>query len=162
MRTNRMLYYCTTLQYIQNIWHGSYAESKSFFNTKNDEFISVAILRLSHYHQGFCAARAARLHTSTVGNAKIALSERSYYYYIHMPTFRIVWLLRNFSLGGKLCLRDDKNTAFVCVSSPSLAIGGEHGKRHNTRVHKQEGVSDWLNPHSLGTMSIFGCIEKLA
>ena len=31
--------------------------------------------------------------------------------YIHMPTFRIVWLLRKLSLGGKL--RDDKNTAFV-------------------------------------------------
>ena len=55
-----------------------------------------------------------------------------------MPTFRIVWLLRNLSLGGNLCLRDDKNTAFV--SSPSLAIAGEHGKRHETRAHKQEAV----------------------
>ena len=53
------------------------------------------------------------VHTSTVGNVKIARSERSYYCYIHMPTFRIVLLLRNLSLGGKLCLRDDKNTAFV-------------------------------------------------
>ena len=26
-----------------------------------------------------------------------------------MPTFHIVWLLRNLSLGGKLCLSDDKN-----------------------------------------------------
>ena len=77
---------------------------------KNVEFISVANLRLSHHHQGFCAAR---LHKSTVGNVKIARSERSYYCYIHMPTFRIVWLLRNLSLGGKLCLRDEKNTAFV-------------------------------------------------
>ena len=51
---------------------------------------------------------------STIGNVKIARSERSYYCYIHMPTFRIVWLLPNLSLvGGKLCLRDDKNTAFV-------------------------------------------------
>ena len=58
-------------------------------------------------------ALAAGLHTSTVGNVKIARSERSYYCYIHIPTFRIVWLLRNLSLGGKLCLRDDKNTAFV-------------------------------------------------
>ena len=48
-----------------------------------------------------------------IGNVKIARSERSYYCYNHMPTFRIVWLLRNLSLGGKLCLRDDKNTAFV-------------------------------------------------
>ena len=65
-----------------------------------------------------------------------------------MPTFHIVWLLCNLSLGGKLCLRDDKNTAFI--SSPSLAIAGEHGKRHETCAHKQEGVSDWLKPHSLG------------
>ena len=50
---------------------------------------------------------------STVGNVKIARSERSYCCYIHMPTFRIVWLVRNLSWGGKLCLRDDKNTAFV-------------------------------------------------
>ena len=50
---------------------------------------------------------------STVGNLKIAHSERSYYCYIHMSTFRIVLLLRNLSLGVKLCLRDDKNTAFV-------------------------------------------------
>ena len=50
---------------------------------------------------------------STIGNVKIAHAERSYYCYIHMPTFRIVWLLRNFSLGGKMGLRDDKNTAFV-------------------------------------------------
>ena len=50
---------------------------------------------------------------STVGNVKIARSESSYYCYIHRPTFHIVWLLRNLSLGGKLCLRDDKNTAFL-------------------------------------------------
>ena len=79
-------------------------------NTKNYELISVAILLLSQHHQGFCAAR---LRTSTEGKVKIARSERSYYCYIHMPTFRIVWLLLNVSLGGKLCLRDDKNTAFV-------------------------------------------------
>ena len=58
----------------------------------------------------FCAAG---LHTSTVGNVKIARSERLYYCYIHMPTLRIVWSLRSLSLGGKLYLRDDKNTAFV-------------------------------------------------
>ena len=50
---------------------------------------------------------------STVGNVKIARSERSNYCHIHMPTFRIVWLLRDLSLGGKLYLCDDKNTAFV-------------------------------------------------
>ena len=39
-------------------------------NTKNDEFISVAILRLSQRHEGFCAAR---LHRSTVGNMVLLL-----------------------------------------------------------------------------------------
>ena len=76
-----------------------------------------------------------------------------------MPTFRIVWLLRNLSLGGKLCLHDDKKYC-VCRSSPFLAIAREHRTRHASRAHKQGAVSDWLNPHSLGTMSAFGCIEK--
>ena len=49
----------------------------------------------------------------TVGNVKITRSERSYYCYINMPMFRIVWLLHNLSLRGKLCLHDDKNTEFV-------------------------------------------------
>ena len=53
------------------------------------------------------------MYTSTVGNVKISRSERSSYCYIHVTTFRIVWWLRNLSLGGKLCLRDDKNTEFV-------------------------------------------------
>ena len=51
---------------------------------------------------------------------------------------------------------------YVCVSSPSLAIAGEHGERHDMRAHKPQAVSDWLNPHSLGTMSAIGCIENLA
>ena len=41
----------------------------------------------------------------------------------------------------------------LCISSPSLAIAGEHRKRRTTRAHKQEAVSDWLNLHYLGTMS---------
>ena len=32
----------------------------------------------------------------------------------------------------------------------SLAIADEPGKRHATRAHRKEVVSDWLNPHSLG------------
>ena len=79
----------------------------------------------------------------------------------HADVFRIVWLLHNLSLGGQLCLHDDKKYC-VCISSPSLAIAGEHRKRHPSRALKQEGVSDWLNPHSLGTMLAFGCIENLA
>ena len=57
-------------------------------------------------------------------------------------------------------VRDDKQYC-VCTSSPSLAIAGEPGKRNATRAHRQAAVSDWLNPHSLGTMSAFGCIENL-
>ena len=48
------------------------------------------------------------------------------------------------------------------ISSLSIAIAGEPGKRYATRAHRQKAVSDWLNPHSLGTMSAFGCIENLA
>ena len=50
------------------------------------------------------------------------------------------------------------------LSSPSLAIAGEHGKRHAMLTHKPQAVSesDWLNPHFLGTMSAFGCSENLA
>ena len=71
--------------------------------------------------------------TSTVGNLKIVRFGRSYYCcYIHMPTFRIVLLLRNFSLGGKLCLRDEK--ILRLYSSPPLAIAGERRKRHTTRA----------------------------
>ena len=50
----------------------------------------------------------------------------------------------------------------MMISSPSPAIAGEHGKHHETRAHTQEAVSEWLNPHSLGTMSAFDCIENLA
>ena len=77
---------------------------------------------------------------STVGYVKIARSERSDYCYIHMPTFHIVWLLRNMSLGGKLCLRDEKILRLY-ISSPSLAIAGEHGKRHETpaRIRRKLG-----------------------
>ena len=45
------------------------------------------------------------------------------------------------------------------LRSPSLAVAGEHRKRHAMRAHKPQAVSDWLNPHSLGTMSAFGYIE---
>ena len=48
------------------------------------------------------------------------------------------------------------------ISSPYLAVGGKHGKRHAMRAYKRQAVSDWLNPNSLGTMSAFGYIENLA
>ena len=50
----------------------------------------------------------------------------------------------------------------ICISSPYLAVAGEHGKRHSVPAHKPQGVSDWLNPHSLGTISAFGSIANLA
>ena len=34
--------------------------------------------------------------------------------------------------------------------TPSPAVADEHGKRHTTRAHLPEAVSDWLNPLSLG------------
>ena len=47
------------------------------------------------------------------------------------------------------------------LPSTSLAVANEHGKRHTTRAHLPEAVSDWLNPLSLGTMSASGYIENL-
>ena len=48
----------------------------------------------------------------------------------------------------------------VFISSPSLAVAGNHGKRHDIRAHKPQAVSDRLNPHSLGTISAFGSIAN--
>ena len=44
----------------------------------------------------------------------------------------------------------------------AIAVTGKHGKRHVMRAHKQQAVSDWLNPHSLGTMSNVGYVDNLA
>ena len=60
---------------------------------------------------------------------------------------------------AKLCLRDDKNAAFV---EPSLAMAGEHRTRQTVRAHNAQAVSDWLHPLSLGTMSASAYIENLA
>ena len=47
----------------------------------------------------------------------------------------------------------------VCIiRAPSLDIAGEHGKHHAMCAHKTQAVSDWLNPHSFGTMSAFGFV----
>ena len=51
---------------------------------------------------------------------------------------------------------------WLCITLPSLAVADKHGKRHNTRAHLPEAVSDWLNPLSLGTMSPSGYIDNLA
>ena len=71
--------------------------------------------------------------------------------------FRTVWLLRNLTLDGKLSLE-----CCIFISSRFLAIAGKHGKRHAMPAHKQQAVSDWLTPHSLGTISAFGSIANLA
>ena len=42
----------------------------------------------------------------------------------------------------------------IFISSLSLAVAGEHGKRHAIRAHKLQAVSDWLNPHSLVALQI--------
>ena len=111
MHTNRMLYIPL---YNIIIIFDTVVTQRQHFKHENDEIISVAILRLSQHHQVFCAAR---LHTSTVRNLKIAHSERSYYLLLlhshTIATFRMILLLSNLSLGDKLCLRDDINTAFV-------------------------------------------------
>ena len=41
-------------------------------------------------------------------------------------------------------------------------MAGQPEKRHNVRAQKQEVVSDWLNPFSLGTMSAPAYIENVA
>ena len=38
----------------------------------------------------------------------------------------------------------------------------EPGKRHDVRAQRPEAVSDWLNPISLGTMSVSAFIDNLA
>ena len=78
-----------------------------------------------------------------------------------MKTLRRVWLLRNLTLDGKLCLRNDKKCCFS-LTPPSLAMASEPGKRHDVRAHKPEVVSDWLNQLSLGTMSASAYIDNLA
>ena len=53
---------------------------------------------------------------STVRNVKIALFENIvllFHPHVDVPYTTTVWLLRNLSLDGELCLRDGKNVAFV-------------------------------------------------
>ena len=96
---------------------------------------------------------------ATVGNVKIFISEKIVlllYPHVDVPT---VWLLRNLSLDGQLCLRDSKNAEFL-LSSPSLGVAGKHVKRHARRAQNRRADFDWLNPHSLGTISAFRSIAN--
>ena len=79
-----------------------------------------------------------------------------------METFRIVLLLRNLRVwvGNCVCLMT-KILRLYKVHHP-LLLPASIENATLSRAHKQETVSDWLNPFSLGIMSAFGCIEKLA
>ena len=46
------------------------------------------------------------------------------------------------------------------IRSPYIDVAGKHGKRHAMRAHKPQTYSNWLDPHSLGTMSAFGYFEN--
>ena len=50
----------------------------------------------------------------------------------------------------------------IFISASSLAVAGKHGRRHAMPAHKPQAVCDWLNPHSLGTISALGSIANLA
>ena len=41
------------------------------------------------------------------------------------------------------------------ISSPSLAVAGEHGTCHGRHTHKPQAVSNWLNPHSSLKFKLF-------
>ena len=74
MHTMLYIYSCNTTAPLYNviIIFDMVVMQKRNFKHEKYEFVSVAILRLSQHHQGFCAAR---IHTSTIGNVKIARSE---------------------------------------------------------------------------------------
>ena len=61
------------------------------------------------------------------------------------------------------CLLNGMADARVCyILNTVMWFNFLHRKRHYSPAHKKEAVSDWLNLHSLGTISAFGCIENLA
>ena len=96
---------------------------------------------------------------ATVGNVKIVICEKIVLVLHPHVDVRTVWLLHNLSLDDQLCLRDSKN---VALASPSLAFAGKHVKHHARRAQKRQADFDWLNPHSLGTISTFDSIANLA
>ena len=51
---------------------------------------------------------------------------------------------------------------FCYISSPSIAVAGKHGQRRAMTAQKPQAGSDWLNPHSFGTISTFGSIANVA
>ena len=67
-----------------------------------------------------------------------------------------VWSLRNLTLDGKLCLRDDKKCCH-CILSPSLAMEGQPEQRHNVRAQQQDAVSDWFLAIRPGAQDVYSC-----
>ena len=75
-------------------------------------------------HQGFVAARPTCPAYDAGRKSEIVLSEKIallLHPHVDVP-FRTVWLLRNLSLDGELCLCDDKNAAFLYKFTIYLAI----------------------------------------
>ena len=91
-----------------------YLGRNEILTTKDNEFKSVAISLLWHEPPMLFPRPDLRgRHTWTVGNVKIALSENIAFLLHPLWKFRAVWLLRNLTLDGKLCLRNDRNADFV-------------------------------------------------
>ena len=44
----------------------------------------------------------------------------------------------------------------------SLSVEGKHVKRYARRAQNRQADFDWLNPHSLGTISTFDSIANFA
>ena len=66
------------------------------------------------HRQCFAAFRFTWLaHSAMVGNVKIALPEKIAFMLHRHVDVPCSLLLHNLTLDGKLCLRDDKNAAFV-------------------------------------------------
>ena len=94
---------------------------------------------------------------------KIALPENIallFHPHVDVP-WSLVVILRNLTLDGKLCLRDDKKCC-LCIISPSLAKEDQPENRHNVRAQQKEAVSDWLNTFSEGNTSASAYIENVA
>ena len=92
---------------------------------KNNEFIGAAIFPLWHE-----SSRLRHCQTNVpVGKVKRDLSENIVSLLRPHADVPYSLVVSNLSLDGELCLRDDKNAAFF-ISSPSLAVAGEHGKHH--------------------------------
>ena len=86
-----------------------------FVNAKDDEFNSAAISLLWHPPTMLCGVQ---INVAGIERRqetwKLLCPKRSHYCCIDIHVdFRAVWLLHNLTLDGKLCLRDDKNAAFV-------------------------------------------------